>query len=1176
MVAGLMPTAFAVNTITVGAFTVTSSSTLIEGTDYSYSNGTLTILSDTAVTIANTDPNTPTSDAIAVADGVNANITLAGVNIDLFYSSGACAFRIADNSTGNVTITLAAGTINTLRSGDSCAGLQKNGNASSGMLTITGTGTLTVQGGFRAAGIGGGNGDTANITIEGGTITATGGYYGAGIGGGFSFRGTTSNIKITGGMVTANGGRDSAGIGGGGSIGTGSNITIEGGTVTANGGINGAGIGGGNGGNGSNIIISGGSVKATPGADGNAIGGGNNGGNGFVTPTNGTAPVYLLEMDGASSSLTIDGKSYPTDHGDGKVYAYLSEGEHTIVKDGVSTTHTYKAMGDNTLKAIVLDFAVTATNSGETLVLGEDYTYPTDSGVLTILSDKAITIRNIDPSMATSNTIVVAAGVNANITLAGVKIEVLDCAFMIEDNSAGNVTITLADGTANTLKSGYNFAGLQKNSRPNDGTLTITGTGALTAQGGGSAAGIGSTDKADVSNITINGGTVTATGGNSGAGIGGGVLGEASNITISGGTVIAQGGRSGAGIGGGDNSNGHHITISGGRDGNGAITPTNGTESVYLLEVENTGGADLAINGTDYPDAHISYGSDGTPSEEAKIYAYLPAKSLTEPNVVNAGSVATKYYLVFSPYRWIRVIDDALTITLDAPTTESALDTTAQLANDTYIESISVTWKVGTQEAVGDAKCDTVYTAEITVTPKSEYAFCYDATAQVNGNAANVTNANGVITVTYTFGKTAHVWGETVYEWSENAQSCTATRTCKGDATHVETQHAIITNQQTKAPTCTQPGETTYTAAFEKDWAGQQTKVLADVPATGHAWGAPVYTWGEDGKTCVATRACQNDAAHTETAVASITPEQTKDPTYTEPGETTYTATFTESWATAQTKTVADIPATGSDWYATEYRWSEDGKTCTASRTHKTEQGRVETLTVTATGRQVKAPTCTEDGTTLYTAFFTVEWATLQSKAVVDLPATGHSWGEAVYNWSDDANVCTATRTCMNDATHVQTADATIAATKTKEPTCTEKGATTYTASFEVGWAEEQMKVIADLPATGHGETKLENVKEATCTAKGYTGDKVCKVCGEVVEQGKVIPQLAHSYKDGKCTVCGVADPNYKPTEPGDEDTNVPETGNNSNIAVWIALIFITACGLTGTMFYGRKKKYSK
>ena len=105
------------------------------------------------MTIANTNPEA-TGDSIAVADGVNANITLAGVNISTAWY--VAAFRIADNSTGNVTITLADGTTNTLRSGNNCAGLQKNGVTSPGTLTIIGTGALTVQGGDSAAGIGGG------------------------------------------------------------------------------------------------------------------------------------------------------------------------------------------------------------------------------------------------------------------------------------------------------------------------------------------------------------------------------------------------------------------------------------------------------------------------------------------------------------------------------------------------------------------------------------------------------------------------------------------------------------------------------------------------------------------------------------------------------------------------------------------------------------------------------------------------------------------------------------------------------------------------------------------------------------------------------------------------------------------------------------------------------------
>ena len=40
--------------------------------------------------------------------------------------------------------------------------------------------------------------------------------------------------------------------------------------------------------------------------------------------------------------------------------------------------------------------------------------------------------------------------------------------------------------------------------------------------------------------------------------------------------------------------------------------------------------------------------------------------------------------------------------------------------------------------------------------------------------------------------------------------------------------------------------------------------------------------------------------------------------------------------------------------------------------------------------------------------------------------------------------------------------------------------------------------------------------------------------------------------------------------------TVTSETGDNSNIAFGIALMFIAVCGLSGTVFYGQKKKYSK
>ncbi len=374
---------------TVGDLTITlteDGGDPVVNTDYTYVDsspyapGVLTIKSSEAMTIS----GTATNDRIFVADGVSANITLNGVNIDTSNASGA-AFVIADNSTGNVTITLADGTTNTLKSVANCAGLQKNGEYSEtlGKLTITGTGTLTATGGDKGAGIGGGGGgSSSNIEISGGKVTATGGGYGAGTGGDFGGagigggkNGSGNNIEISGGTVKAQGGYRAAGIGGGGG-GSSSNIEISGGTVTATGGSGGAGIGGGwlcsgsdikiSGGvvtatggekaagigggfeaNGSNIEISGGVVTATGDDDGAGIGGGGFGGGSYGSssdikisggsvkassigciPTDGTAnvtPVYPLEFDvDGTSAVTINGKAYPTKHIDeNKLYVYL-------------------------------------------------------------------------------------------------------------------------------------------------------------------------------------------------------------------------------------------------------------------------------------------------------------------------------------------------------------------------------------------------------------------------------------------------------------------------------------------------------------------------------------------------------------------------------------------------------------------------------------------------------------------------------------------------------------------------------------------------------------------------------------------------------------------------------------------------------------------------------------
>ncbi len=123
----------------------------------------------------------------------------------------------------------------------------------------------------------------------------------------------------------------------------------------------------------------------------------------------------------------------------------------------------------------------------------------------------------------------------------------------------GNANIILADGTTNTVKGFYQvYPGIEAG--PAGTTLTISGSGSLTASSGGDygmfGCGIGAGSNTSCGNITIEDGNITANGGNGAAGIGSsavpinGTSVSCGNIAISGtATVNATGGYSAAGIG---------------------------------------------------------------------------------------------------------------------------------------------------------------------------------------------------------------------------------------------------------------------------------------------------------------------------------------------------------------------------------------------------------------------------------------------------------------------------------------------------------------------------------------------------------------------------------------------------------------------------------------------------
>ena len=497
-------------------------------------------------------------------------------------------------------------------------------------------------------------------------------------------------------------------------------------------------------------------------------------------------------------------------------------------------------------------------------------------------------------------------------------------------------------------------------------------------------------------------------------------------------------------------------------------------------------------------------------------------------------------------------------------------------------------------------------------------------TCTVVGNEAYWTKDSWIISAIN------HDWNDAVYTWSDDGSTCTATRTCKNDSAHTEKATATVTGAQTKAPTCTQMGETTYTAAFEASWAMTQTKVLADIPAIGHSYGEPVWSWSEDGKTCKVTFTCEKDETHKETPVVKVTSAVKKPATCTETGVTTYTATVEFNGQTyTDTKDVADIPATGHSYGEPVWNWSEDGKTCTVTFTCKKDENHKESPKVDVTSAVKKPATCTETGVTTYTA--TVEFngqTYTDTKDVADLPATGHSYGKPVWNWSEDGKTCTVTFTCEKDETHKETPVVKVTSAVKKPATCTETGVTTYTATVEFnGQTYTDTKDVADIPATGHS---YDNGKCTVCGAiasdfkviitagangswqkgtkdgltftsnaaykhfqKVQVDDKDLDASNYTVKEGSTIVTLKTSYLEtlsvGKHTLAIVSETGTATTEftikaaasandrnpanPNGEATESVQTGDNTNMMLWIVMLFVSA-SILGIAVYEKRKKH--
>lgn len=248
-------------------------------------------------------------------------------------------------------------------------------------------------------------------------------------------------------------------------------------------------------------------------------------------------------------------------------------------------------------------------------------------------------------------------------------------------------------------------------------------------------------------------------------------------------------------------------------------------------------------------------------------------------------------------------------------------------------------------------------------------------------------------------------------------------------------------------------------------------------------------------------------------------------------------------------------------------------------------------------------PTCTADGSAFYSC------STCGGTKTEKLPATGHQYGEPAWTWIGYESA-SATFICANDASHEETVAAAVTSAVTKEPTCTEDGLRTYTASVTFGEKNYTDTKTEGIKATG--EHVWDNgvvTTEPTCTAKGvktYTCTKcsatkteelnalghnyetkrteptcekdgkeeeVCSRCGDV-RFSRVLPATGHSYRwDPRtrrtvCENCGkILDEGGNtrpiiPANPGKTDKNFPFTDVSKNDGCYDAVDYLYSKGI--------------
>ena len=159
----------------------------------------------------------------------------------------------------------------------------------------------------------------------------------------------------------------------------------------------------------------------------------------------------------------------------------------------------------------------------------------------------------------------------------------------------------------------------------------------------------------------------------------------------------------------------------------------------------------------------------------------------------------------------------------------------------------------------------------------------------------------------------------------------------------------------------------------------------------------------------------------------------------------------------------------------------------------------------------------------------------------------GHDWGA----WTQNSDEKTHTRICKRDASHTETENC-----HGGKATCKDK------AKCEVCGGE-----YGELDPKNHTNLKHFPAKAATKTTEGNIEYWYCSGCKKYYKDATATQEI----KQADTVTAKLPGGTVKP---GADKS--PQTGDNSNLLLWIALLFVSGGAAIGTTVVSKKKTYNK